>query len=119
MKNYNKLLQKTNQLALSPNDQLYTRVFALLELVEELQEKVKILEKPTSYYTKEIVIELLRSMLKAADPRAYKSSQDLYGDNFADVPFSYLEKLGLTEEEVFLSDPNFIPNWYHPKPKKE
>ncbi len=106
MKNYNKLLRLKN---LNDSD---SKILVLLELIEELQEKVEKLEKPTSYYTKEVVIELLRSMLEAADPRAYKSSQDLYGDNFADVPFSYLEKLGLTEEEVFLSDPDFIPNWY-------
>lgn len=58
-------------------------------------------------YSKEIVIDLIRSMHQALNPELYKSSKCLITEDFLDLAYCMLSFTGLTEKEVFLDDENF------------
>lgn len=69
----------------------------------------KEIPSPTTYQ-KEIVIDIIRSMQQAINPKLYKTSKSLNTVDFLDLAYNMLSLTGLTEKEVFLDDKNFNKN---------
>lgn len=60
-----------------------------------------------TYYTKECIISLIRDIQQCLFPSCYHSSINLDTIDFSDVATQRVIDFGFTEEEVFLSDPNY------------
>ena len=61
----------------------------------------------TKIYTKDDIIDLLRSMSQAIDPTLYKSSENLDTIDFFDLALCKASQYGITEQELWYDDPNF------------
>ena len=59
------------------------------------------------FYTKNDIIDLLRSMSQAIDPTLYKSSENLITEDFFDLALCKAGQYGITEQELWYDDPNF------------